>query len=233
MTSGRIAAASATAVLLFGLTACGASSSGTVRPAATEAATGSSTASGAAAGKAAGTGAGSATGSSALTRPGARLKFGQPATVSWVPVTTQLKSGAHKGLKLRITVVSITRGTIADFQNVELKGKEKTSTPYYVTVRMTAIGRTPPPGTDEPDIMFRAIDDRDQEQGSITFFGTFDRCDDRSAPKPFVSGKSYTSCLAYLMPKGGSIAKVEWNNGPSAKDQVTPYFENPIRWGAR
>jgi hypothetical protein len=88
-----------------------------------------------------------------------------------------------------------------------------------------------PPANSDPAIAFRAIDDRGQEQESITFLGTFSRCDEATPPKPFVSGKSYQSCLTYLMPGGGSIQKVEWNDGPSKANEVTPYFDNPIIWG--
>ena len=76
-----------------------------------------------------------------------------------------------------------------------------------------------------------AIVDRGQEQQSITFLGTFSRCDDPMPPKHFVSGKTYQSCLAYLIPGGGSIQKVQWDSGPAAANQVTPYFERPIVLG--
>jgi hypothetical protein len=32
------------------------------------------------------------------------------------------------------------------------------------------------------------------------------------------------------MPGGGSILKIQWNNGPSAANQVSPYFDKPIVW---
>jgi hypothetical protein len=60
----------------------------------------------------------------------------------------------------------------------------------------------PPPKDSDPAITFTAIDDRGQEQQSITFLGTFSRCDDPMPPKQFVSGKTYQSCLAYLIPGG-------------------------------
>ncbi len=49
-------------------------------------------------------------------------------------------------------------------------------------------------------------------------------------PKQFANGKSYESCLAYLMPGGGSIQKVQWNDGPAKENQVTAYFEKPVVW---
>jgi len=29
----------------------------------------------------------------------------------------------------------------------------------------------------------------------------------------------------------GSIQKVQWDNGPAAANEVTPYFDRPIVWG--
>jgi len=120
---------------------------------------------------------------------------------------------------------------MADFRNVDLNASERKSTPYYVQVRVTALGDTPPPKDSDPAITFQAIDDRGQQQESITFLGTFSRCADSTPPKPFVNGRSYQSCLAYLIPGGGSIQKVQWDDGPAAADQVTAYFDRPIVWG--
>jgi hypothetical protein len=157
--------------------------------------------------------------------------LGGPATVGWVPPSQDLGTGAHKGIKLQVTVVSIHKGTMADFRNVELNGNQRNSTPYYVQLRVTALSNASVPKDSDPAITFTAIDDRGQEQQSITFLGTFSRCDDPMPPKQFVSGKTYRSCLAYLIPGGGSIQKVQWDNGPAAANQVTPYFDRPIVWG--
>jgi hypothetical protein len=164
-----------------------------------------------------------------LTPPGTHLALGQEATVAWVPSSASITK-AQKGLKLQVAVTSIEKGSIADFTNVQLDADQKASTPYYVTVRLTALGSIAPGGNEDPDVTFEAIDDRGQRQGSITFFGTFDRCDDKTAPKPFVNGKSYESCFAYLMPGGGSIKKVQWANGPWKADDVSPYYDKPLVW---
>jgi hypothetical protein len=148
-----------------------------------------------------------------------------------VPPSQDLGTGAHKGIKLQVTVVSIKKGTMADFRNVELNGNQRSSTPYYVQLRVTALSNASVPKDSDPAITFTAIDDRGQEQQSITFLGTFSRCDDPTPPKQLVSGKTYQSCLAYLIPGGGSIQKVQWDNGPAAANQVTPYFDRPIVWG--
>ena len=227
MKPGRIAAWAIAAVAIPGLAACSGTSSGSspASPASSPAASSSASTSAPAQSQ------GQAAGSGSLTPPGAHLAFGGPATVGWVPPSQDTGTGAHHGIKLRVTVVSIQKGTMADFRNVQLNGTERKSTPYYVQLRVTALSSTPPPKDSDPAITFTAIDDRGQQQQSITFLGTFSRCDDPMPPKQFVSGKTYESCLAYLIPGGGSIQKVQWDNGPAAANEVTPYFDRPIVWG--
>lgn len=88
---------------------------------------------------------GQAAGSGSLTPPGAHLAFGGPATVGWVPPSQDTGTGAHHGIRLRVSVVSIQKGTMADFRNVQLNGNERKSTPYYVQLRVTALSSTAPP----------------------------------------------------------------------------------------
>jgi hypothetical protein len=219
---GRAALWAGAAALALGLAACGggASSTGASKAGA------STTPSTPVATPVAGAGS-----SGELTPPGTHLGLGQAATVGWVPSSMRSGPGAHKGLKLRVTVESIAKGSIADFKNVRLKAAERNSTPYYVKVRIKALGSVAPSGAgDDPDVTLDAVDDRGQQQNSIIFLGTFSRCDDVSPPKPFVNGKTYESCLAYLMPGGGSIQKVQWNDGPAKANAVTPYFDRPIVW---
>lgn len=231
MKPGRIAAWAIAAVAVPGLAACSGSSpasSGSSPTASSSAGTSSPAQSPTASQSAA---QGQTAGSGSLTPPGTHLAFGGPATVGWVPPSQDLGTGAHKGIKLQVTVVSIQKGAMADFRNVELNGKQRSSTPYYVQLRVTALSNASVPKDSDPAITFTAIDDRGQEQQSITFLGTFSRCDDPTPPKQFVSGKTYQSCLAYLIPGGGSIQKVQWDNGPAAANAVTPYFDRPIVWG--
>jgi hypothetical protein len=227
MKPGRIAAWAISAVAIPGLAACSGTSSGSspASPASSPAASSSASTSAPAQSQ------GQAAGSGSLTPPGTHLTFGREATVGWVPPSQDTGTDAHHGIRLRVTVVSIQKGTMADFRNVQLDGNERKSTPYYVQLRVTALASAPVPKDSDPAITFTAIDDRGQQQQSITFLGTFSRCDDPLPPKHLVSGKTYQSCLAYLIPGGGSIQKVQWDNGPAAANEVTPYFDRPIVWG--
>ena len=231
MKPGRIAAWAIAAVAVPGLAACSGTSSGSspASPSTSAAAGTSSPVQSPASSQPAAQG--RTAGSGSLTPPGTHLALGGPATVGWVPPSQDLGTGAHKGIKLQVTVVSIQKGTMADFRNVELSGNQRRSTPYYVQLRVTALSNASVPKDSDPAITFTAIDDRGQEQQSITFLGTFSRCDDPTPPKQLVSGKTYQSCLAYLIPGGGSIQKVQWDNGPASANAVTPYFDRPIVWG--
>jgi hypothetical protein len=227
MNPGRITAWSAGAVLALGLAACGGSTSGGTAAPSTSAAQQSAPA--AATAPAASGGSPAPAGAGGLTPPGTHLALGQDATVGWVPEGGG--EGAHAGLKLQVDVLSIVKASMSDFKNVDLTGAQKSDTPYYVRLRIKALGAAPPKSDDDPAIAFDAIDDRGQQQGSVTFFGTFQPCDETTPPKPFTAGKSYSSCLVYLMPGGGSIQKVQWADGPSGSDGLTPYFEKPVVWG--
>jgi hypothetical protein len=235
MKSGRTAALVITAIALPTLAACSGGSSSGSNPAATgtagggnqPAATATAPASSPSASQSA-----AAAGANGLTPPGTHLGFGTAATVGWVPPTEDTGTGAHKGLKLQVTVESIQKGTIADFRNIELDANERKSTPYYVQVRLTALGSVAPPKNNDPALTFTAIDDRGQAQDNVTILGTFQRCDDPSPPTSFANGKSYQSCLTYLIPGGGSIKSIEWKDGPAPADDVSAYYDRPVVWGA-
>ena len=233
MKSGRTAAMVITAIALPAIAACsgGTSSSSS----AASGATGGSQATASAPAQSQSAQAASqppaATGASGLTPPGTHLGLGSSAVVGWVPPTEDTGNGAHQGLKLQVTVESIKKGTMADFANIDLNANEKKSTPYYMQLRLTALGNTAPPKDNDPALTFTAIDDRGQEQDNVTFLGTFQRCDDPSPPRSFADGKSYSSCLTYLIPGGGSIKSVEWKDGPAPADDVSAYYDKPVVWG--
>ena len=140
--------------------------------------------------------------SGGLTPMGSTLKIGDPALIAYDDATN------HKKSRIQVTPVKIEKGTIDDFKNIDLDGKQKSSTPYYVTMKVKNVGKGDLSGTD-PASFIDGVDDRGQEQNNIIFFGTFDRCnsDDAKRLKP---GESYSSCLAYLIAGGGSIVGMRW-----------------------
>lgn len=157
-----------------------------------------------------------------LTKPGTTLKLGETAHVTYKPLTA---TDDKNLFKVDATALKIEKGSIDDFKNISLDENQKTSTPYYVTVKIANTGKEIPLGDTEgdPDLKFGAMDDRGQEQPSITFIGDFERCQDTDAPKPFTEGKSYESCLAFLVGGDGSITEVRWKGSDK-------YILDPVAW---
>ncbi len=165
---------------------------------------------------------GGSTAGGGLTKPGATLKLGEAAHVTYKPLTAIDDKNLFE---VDATALKIEKGSIDDFKNVSLDEDQKASTPYYVTVKIENTGKEIPLGDMEgdPDLKFGAVDDRGQEQGSVTFIGDFERCADTDAPKPFTQGKSYESCLTYLVGGDGSITDVRWKGSDE-------YILKPVVW---
>jgi hypothetical protein len=176
------------------------------------------------AGEAGGSGAGK------LTPAGTELELGQSATVGWVPPGSFEPSKAQSGIELEVAVTAIEEGSTGDLKNIELESSEQGAVPFYVRLELTAPTGQATPAEEDAALSFTAIDDRGQEQGSVTFLGEFPTCEEVQPPKPFSGGATYETCLTYLMQGGGSIEKVEWDSGPAKADENTPYFERPIVW---
>jgi hypothetical protein len=141
-------------------------------------------------------------GSTKLTPLGTKLKVGEPAVIAYEDASN------HKKSTIRLTPEKIEKGTIDDFKNIELDGKQKDSVPYYATIKVDNIGKKDLSGA-SPATYINAVDDRGQDQNEIIFFGTFQRCDTET-PKSLKPGQSYETCLAYLMPGGGAIKGFHW-----------------------
>ncbi|MGZ4245981.1 MAG: hypothetical protein ACXVSE_16965, partial [Solirubrobacteraceae bacterium] len=196
--------------LALGAAACGSSSSGgggtqsasssagPAAPASTTTTT-SSAAAAATSSSAATSSAASAGGNAAA--PGATFKAGQTALVGFNTTTKSGKQGPS--YKLHVNVESITKGSLADFNGIKLDASEKASTPYYVKVKITSLG----PGkmtttSNDPAISVEGVDSTGQTQQSVTFFGDFPKCDEAQTPNPLGAGKSFETCLTFLVPGG-------------------------------
>ena len=137
-----------------------------------------------------------------LTPIGSTLKLGETAVIAYEDASTHVKS------VVAITPSAIQRGSISDFKNVQLTAAQKTSTPYYVKVKAKNVGRGDLSGG-SPATYIDGIDDRGQRQRAVIFFGDFSRCQSKT-PKHLPPGASYTTCLTYLIPGGGSIVGMRW-----------------------
>jgi hypothetical protein len=162
--------------------------------------------------------------SSSLARPGAAFATGEQATVGY---TVQSSAGATVGTtRLALTVLSIQKGTLADFKGIQLDASERASTPEYVEVRLTNLGPLALNTNDDDDPAFaiNGVDNTGQTQQSVTFFGTFPPCPDTDTPKPFAPGRSFQTCLTFLVP--GGITRAAWTG-------TEDYEQTPVTWGMK
>ena len=146
-----------------------------------------------------------------LSKYGAELKFGESATVGYAP-------NANRATVLKLTVVSVTQGTVADLGGYSLNDRMRASTPFYVQVAVENlgigdVGKTPVPLAFE--------DNRKALILPSTFTDTFAKCPSTPFPTTFAPKAKGTFCLVYLTPDRGTFSAMSFR--PSQA------FE-PIRW---
>ncbi|MGN6872573.1 MAG: hypothetical protein ACTHMY_29645 [Solirubrobacteraceae bacterium] len=211
-----IGAALAAAALAGGVAACGgSSSSGSATNAAAPATASSATTAASATTTAATTTSGSS--SSALAKPGTKLSIGQSAKVGYNPAGSTDKA---KASTLQVTVQSFDKGTLSDFNGIQLDANEKASTPVYVKVHVTNLG----PASVDVDgtaAAIEGVDNTGNNQSSVTFIGDFPKCPDSASTKPIATGSGYDDCLTFLVP--GGITKVSYNG-------TNDYIDSPVTW---
>jgi hypothetical protein len=141
-------------------------------------------------------------GSSTPTPMGSILAFGGPAVVVYDDTIH------HHSSAVRVTPHAIEAGTLDDFKNIKLDADQKTSSPFYVKVDVENIGEEDLSGG-SPGAYLNGVDDRGQDQNEVIFFGDFPECEPK-IPKSFKPGARYSTCLTYLIPKGGSLKGMRW-----------------------
>ncbi len=217
----RTVALAVGALLVLAACGCGSSSSTTSSTGSASATTSSSTS--APAQTVSTSASASAKPAAGTTAAGAKLALGTPAIVDYEP------GGPPKPTyRLQLTVLSITKGSQADLDGVELEKAEQGQTPYYVSLRIQNVGSGDAAAEEnQPAASFQATDDRGQQGQELTVLGTFRPCPNVTQPKHFTHGVTYQTCVIYMVGGGGSIVQEEWTgNG------ADPYTENPIVWKA-
>jgi hypothetical protein len=152
------------------------------------------------------------------TPPGQALSVGASATLPYTPVSAPHGPGKFK---LGVVVSAIEKGTLSDFNGVKLDATEKAATPVYVKVKITNLGDGDAGTPDNPSLNIEGIDNTGETQQSVTFLGEFPRCEGKEPPKPFTHGKSFETCLVFLVP--GGITKVAYTG-------TEAYVESPVTW---
>ncbi|MFL6025097.1 MAG: hypothetical protein ACJ72O_17275 [Marmoricola sp.] len=135
-----------------------------------------------------------------LTAYGTELKFGESATVAYAP-NDQRKS------VLQLTVLSASKGSIADLSSYSLEDRTKASTPYYVRVSVKNVGTGDVGRTPIPLFM---VDSRDTLISASSFTNTFAKCPSVPLPTTFGPNAAMSTCLVYLAPEHGTMTGVSF-----------------------
>ena len=155
-----------------------------------------------------------------VTKPGSTLKTGETGRVLLTPQSASFDD--KRRFPLDASVTEIKKVELSDLKGVNLDAEQKKATPYFATIKLTNPGKPLPAGED-PDVRFSAIDDRGQEQNAVIFIGDFPPCDRTNPPKDFSNGKSYETCLVFMIPGGGTADGVAWTSG-------IEYVDKPVTW---
>ncbi len=170
------------------------------------------------------TAASSSSSSGGTTAPGTTLKPGEQAIVDWQPGVASNSPTFH----LQISVLSITKGSPAEMSGVELSSAQQGQTPYFVKLKATNLGEGDAAAEeDDPLAEFNAIDDRGGPGQELTILGKFRSCESATMPKHLLKGASFSTCVIYMVGKGGSIAQETWTGAGG-----DAYGEKPIVWKA-
>ena len=135
-----------------------------------------------------------------LTKPGAKLKFGDRATVAYEP-------NAQRSTVLEMTVTGATQGVIGDLGSYVLDDRTKASTPYYVDVTVKNVGDG---DVGQTPIPLWAVDNANTLIQASSFTNSFTRCPSTALPTTFAPNAVVTTCLVYLVPDHGTLTGMSY-----------------------
>jgi hypothetical protein len=153
----------------------------------------------------------------AFTPPGTKLSVGQTAKVAYNPAGA---TGTAKSSKLQVTVQSFEKGSLSDFNGIQLDAAQKAATPYYVKVHVVNLGPAAI-DVDSSAAAIEGVDSTGSNQSSVTFIGSFPRCPDAASTTPIPPGKGYEDCMTFLIP--GGIKAMSYNG-------TDAYINSPVTW---
>jgi hypothetical protein len=161
-----------------------------------------------------------AAGSSAIAAPGTKLTVGQETVVTFHPPGAKDKSTDST---LKLAVRTFQKGTLSDFSGIQLDASERAGTPYYVRVHVSNLGPHSI-SVDAASAAIEGVDTTGTTQQSVTFIGDFPHCPDNATTTPLPTGKTYDSCLTFLVP--GGITKVAYSG-------TDDYINSPVTWAPK
>ncbi|WP_103502454.1 MULTISPECIES: hypothetical protein [unclassified Streptomyces] len=185
---GRIAGVAGAAALTMLMTGCG----GTDQAAGTDSAAGA---------EEAGETGGAETEEIALTGDG--------------PLETTWTDGDDAEYGVTVEPESLTRGDIADLENIRLREGQDQMVPYYLTFRLTASGDDLTAPEVEDGFSLVGQDGRGAEALNIMSFGggsAYPAACDRQAPERIVDGAAVSVCQMYLLPADVEPLTVAWTD---------------------
>jgi hypothetical protein len=130
-----------------------------------------------------------------LTPQGTHLRLGRAATVAWKP--DQATIGV-----LRLAVTRLQQVRISAFRDWRLGAATRASTPFFVHVTVTNVGRS---DLSHVPVPLYLLDRHKTLIQASTFRARFRACPSRPLPKRFGHGRRATVCLVYFAPRHGRL----------------------------
>ena len=156
-----------------------------------------------------------------LTRPGARLKLGDTARVSWQP--DQRTTGV-----IAVTVTGLLRMPISTFSDWRLDRATQRSTPYFVHATVRNLGKSDLSGVPVPLYL---LDRRQTLLQTSTFQARFTPCPSRPLPTKFKRGAKASVCLVYFAPHHGRLVAISFR--PTENFDAITWEGKVLTGGAR
>jgi hypothetical protein len=135
-----------------------------------------------------------------LTAQGTSLGLGKPAKVAWHPNQKQL------GV-LKLAVTELQRVPISVFHDWRLDPATRKSTPYFVHVKVTNLGKS---NLSQVPVPLYLLDRRNTLLQASTFRAQFAACPSRPLPDHFTHGKRARVCLVYFAPQHGRLHAISF-----------------------
>jgi hypothetical protein len=159
----------------------------------------------------------------ALTEQGSTLSFGDPATVIYEPTQA-------RGTVLKLTVLGVRAGRLADFGSFLLDDTYKRKADYYYArVRVQNVGEGDVGGVPVP---LWGVNRANTLLPPVNFTTTFPKCPTKPLPAKFGPGTRLDTCLVFLSPNRGGLESVSYRpsqefdpvtwTGPVQKPAATP-----------
>ncbi|HVK22585.1 MAG TPA: hypothetical protein VM677_14595 [Actinokineospora sp.] len=148
------------------------------------------------------------------TKPGAKLKLGEPA---------QVPIAANSPVLIELTALTITKGDPADLAELKLTDPDaQGKVPYYLKLRVKNLDGGRHSGSSLTAI--RGLQPNGRRGASVIIMSDFAKCDTVTPSTEFnKAGAVYETCEIVLVDPTSSVTAVAYAQRPS-------YTEEPVTW---